>query len=165
MSDAAFRTAALAAALLFVAMVLASPMGCGGVWALCIFDAPHFPYGATTARAYLAALSDTALGRYLWIVQPLDLVFPALLCITLREAFGRWAPEVLAARLGRLAVYAAGADYLENALIRVMLKDPEGFPEVVAGGTSLMTLLKWLMLAVLFGALARLWLWRGRASR
>ncbi|MGB3316379.1 MAG: hypothetical protein WBB85_18410 [Albidovulum sp.] len=165
MTDAAFRAAAVTAALLFVAMIVTSPMGCGGVWTLCTFDAPHLPYGAGTARAYLAALSDGALWRYLWIVQALDLIFPALLCITLREAFERWAPEALARRLSKLAVFETGVDYLENALIRAMLKNPDGFADVIATATSLMTLLKWLLLALLFGALARLWLGQRRAPR
>lgn len=166
MSDAAFRTAALAAAFLFVAMVLASPTGCGAVWTLCLFDAPHLPYGAATARAYLAALSDAALWRYLWIVQPLDLIFPAALCITFREAFGRWAPQRLARRLGRLAVVYAGVDYLENALVRAMLKRPDGaFPDLLPQAASALTTLKWLALAVLFAALLRLWIGQRRAPR
>ena len=162
MTDGAFRAAAIAAVLLFAAMVAASPTECGDVWFVCNFDAPHLPYGAGTARAYLAALSETAIWRYLWIVQPLDLIFPALLCITFREAFERWAPESLARRLTKLAVFAAGADYLENALIRVMLKNPDGFADVAATGASLLTLLKWLLLVLLFGAVARLWLGQRR---
>ncbi|MCV2873868.1 hypothetical protein OEZ71_16345 [Defluviimonas sp. WL0050] len=165
MTDEAFRAAAITAALLFVAMVAASPMECGGVWAVCSFDAPHLPYEAGTARSYLAALSEGALWRYLWIVQALDLIFPALLCITFREAFEHWAPERLARRLTKVAVFAAGIDYLENALIRVMLKNPAGFADVVATATSFLTLAKWLLLAVLFGALARLWLGQRRTPR
>jgi hypothetical protein len=157
-TDGAFRAAAVTAALLFVAMVAAGPMGCGGVWTLCSFDAPHLPYDATTARDYLAALSDAARWRYLWIVQALDLIFPALLCITFREAFQRWAPEAIARRLTKLAVFAAGVDYLENALIRVMLKNPDGFADVAATGASLLTLLKWVLIMLLLGAVARLWL-------
>jgi hypothetical protein len=164
-TDWAFRAAVIATVLLFLAVVAASPMGCGDVWAFCTFDAPHLPYGAATARSYLAALSDGALWRYLWIVQALDLIFPALLCITFREAFERWAPEALARRLTKLAVFAAGVDYLENALIRAMLKNPEGFADIVATGASLLTLLKWLLLGLLFGALARLWLGQRRAPR
>lgn len=165
MTDGAFRAAAVSAVLLFVAMVAAGPAECGDVWTLCSFDAPHLPYGADTARTYLAALSEGALRRYLWIVQALDLIFPALLCITFREAFERWAPESLARRLTKVAVFAAGVDYLENALIRVMLKNPAGFADVVATATSLLTILKWLLLTVLFGALARLWLRQRRAPR
>ncbi len=146
-------------------MAAASPTECGGVWALCTFDAPHLPYGADVARAYLAALPEAAQWRYLWIVQTLDLIFPALLCITFREAFGLWATERLAGRLTKIAVFAAGVDYLENALIRVMLKNPAGFADVVATATSLLTILKWLLLTVLFGALARLWLRQRRAPR
>ncbi len=157
MSDSGFRAAAITAAVLFVAMVAASPMGCGEVWALCTFDAPHLPYGADTARAYLAALSEGARWRYLWVVQALDLIFPALLCITFREAFERWAPETFARRMTRVAVFAAGVDYLENALVRVMLKNPSGFSEVVAPAASILTLIKWMTLVVLFAVLARLW--------
>jgi len=164
-TDRAFRGAAVTAAILFVVMVAASPTGCGGVWTLCTFDAPHLPYGAGTARAYLAALPAGALWRYLWIVQVLDLVFPALLCLTLRAAFARWAPAALARPLSKLAVLTAGTDYLENALIRVMLKNPEGFPDIVATGASLLTLAKWLLLALLFGALVRFWRGQRRAPR
>lgn len=165
MTDGAFRAAAIAAVLLFVAMVAASPTDCGGVWPVCSLDAPHLPYGADTARSYLAALSEGALWRYLWIVQALDLIFPALLCIILREAFERWAAERLARRLSKLAVFEAGIDYLENALIRVMLKNPEGFADIAATGASLLTLLKWVLIMLLFGALARLWLGQRRAPR
>ncbi len=146
----------------FAAMALASPMSCGGVWWPCSFDARLLPYGADTARDYLAAIAPS-LWRYLWIVQPLDLLFPALLCLTLREAFARRAPERQAARLGHLAVAEAGVDYLENALIRAMLKRPDGaFPDLLPEATSALTTLKWLMLAVLFVALARLWSERRR---
>ena len=90
MSGRAFWLLLAACAALLVIMGMASPKTCGGVWSLCTFDAPHWPYGADTARAYLAALSDDALSRYRGIVQPLDLLLPALLCIWLRAAAGRW---------------------------------------------------------------------------
>ncbi|MEZ5913419.1 MAG: hypothetical protein R3D84_15350 [Paracoccaceae bacterium] len=163
MSDTAFKGLAASALVLLLAMTWAGPDACGGVWRVCLFDAPHFPYGVDTARAYLTALTDTARWRYLWVVQPLDLLLPAALCLALREAFQRWAAERMAQTLSRLAVYTAGIDYLENALIRVMLKDPAGLSDIVAPATSALTLIKWLMLAVLFGALARLVSGRRRA--
>ncbi|SPH24204.1 hypothetical protein DEA8626_03254 [Defluviimonas aquaemixtae] len=156
MSDRAFRALFGVAGLLLLAMVLAGPRDCAA-WVFCSFDAPGFPYSAREARAYLASLTDGALWRYLWIVQPLDLVFPALLCLIFREAFERHAPEKLAARLGRIAVIEAGVDYFENAVIRAMLKRPEGdFPDMVPLAATGLSTLKWLLIAFLSVALARL---------
>lgn len=158
MSDRAYRALIGVTTLLFIAMVLASPRECGG-WVLCSFDAPRFPYGPTDARAYLSSLSDVALWRYLWVIQPIDLIFPALLCLFFRETFERRAPEKLAARLGRIAVIGAGADYLENAVIRAMLKRPDGeFPDLVPVAATGLTTLKWLLIAFLLAAVARLWI-------
>ena len=146
----------------FALMALAGPMSCGGVWWPCSFDARILPYGPDEARDYLAAIRPL-LWRYLWIVQPLDLVFPALLCLSLREAFARLASERTARRLGSVAVFEAGVDYLENALIRAMLKRPDGdFPDVLAHAASALTTVKWLMIAVLSGALLGLWRKRRR---
>ncbi|MFN6951482.1 MAG: hypothetical protein ACK4NE_02660 [Albidovulum sp.] len=161
MTDRGFPALILFAAAVLVAMALASPMRCGEVWRLCSFDAQILPYSPTEARAYLAAIGPAAVWRYLWIVQPLDLVFPALLCLVLREHFARRAPERPARRLGRLAVLYAGADYLENAVVRVMLERPAGdFSELTARIASALTSGKWLLLAALFAAAA--WFWRRR---
>ena len=160
MTDRGFPALILVAAAIFVAMAATSPMSCGGVWRLCSFDAQIAPYGPEEARAYLRAI-EPMIWRYLWIVQPLDLVFPALLTLALREAFTRRASEGLGRRLGRLAVVYAGVDYLENAVIRAMLEHPSGdFPDITAIGASGLTMLKWFLLAILFAAAARLWLVR-----
>ncbi len=163
MSDRGFRALVLAAVAFFAAMALASPRSCGGVWLICSFDAQALPYGAGEARAYLAAIGP-AVWRYLWIVQPLDLIFPALLCLALRESFLRWAPDRLARRLGRLAVIYAGIDYLENAVVRMMLEHADGdFSDLTAHAASALTTLKWLVLGVLFVALLRIG-WQRRAA-
>ena len=91
MSDRGFRALLFATLAVFVAMFLASPTSCSGIWVLCSFDAQLLPYAPDTARAYLKAV-EPALWRYLWIAQPLDLAFPALLCVALPEAFMRWTP-------------------------------------------------------------------------
>lgn len=164
MTDAGFRSLTLATAALFAAMALASPMECGGVWRLCSFDAQIVPYSPAEARDYLAAIGP-AIWRYRWIVQPLDLVFPAALCLLIREAAARWAPERRARRLGKVAVAYAGIDYLENAVVRLMLESPGGdFPDIAARGASGLTVSKWLVLAVLGIALALLWLRRRTAA-
>lgn len=164
MSDGAFRALVLTALALLAAMLAASPRSCGGVWWPCSFDAQVLPYSPDDARAYLAAIGP-AVWRYLWILQPLDLVFPAVLCLVLREAFTRWAPERPARRLSRLAVVYAGIDYLENALVRGMLEDPAGgFSDLAARGASMLTMTKWLVLLVLFAALAGVWARRRRAG-
>lgn len=132
---------------LLAVMSLASPKACGSVWLLCTFDAPHWPYGADKARAYLAALNAEARWRYAWVVQPLDLLLPVLLCIWLRAAAARWTVTAAVRLLRRLAVLYAAVDYLENAAIRVMLAQPAGdFPDVVAAMTSGLTTIKWLSL-------------------
>lgn len=155
MTDGRLRGLVAATILVLAAMLLAGPHGCGTQF--CLFDARVIPYGAEAARDHLARLTPAGLWRYLWVTQPLDTVFPALFCLSLRAVFEAWAPAPLAARLGRLAVIEAGVDYLENALIRVMLKDPAGFPDIVAPVTSALTIAKWLMIAVLLGAALRLW--------
>lgn len=155
MTDRGYPALILFAAAVFVAMALASPMRCGEVWRLCSFDAQITPYSPAEARAYLAAIGPAAVWRYLWGVQPLDLVFPALLCLVLREHFVRRASELEARRLGRLAVLYAGADYLENAAVRVMLERPAGdFSDLTARTASALTSGKWLLLAALFVAAA-----------
>ena len=161
MSDRTTRALLGTTLLFWLVMIAVSPSDCA-VWRICLFDAPRAPYGPDAARLYLSYLGETALHRYLWVVQPLDLIFPALLCLAFRETFARLAPERLAMRLGRLAVLAAGADYLENALIRVMLKQPGGdFPDLVPLLATGLTTVKWILLAFLFAALARLLLaWR-----
>ena len=160
MTDAGFRALILLTAALFAAMALASPFNCGGVWRLCSFDAQILPYSPAEARAYLAAIGPAS-WRYLWIVQPLDLVFPATLCLLIREAVARRAPGPLARRLGKVAVLYAGVDYVENAIVRIMLERPGGpFPDFAARAASGMTILKCLVLAILGVALARLWLRR-----
>lgn len=129
-------------------MAVASPQTCDDVWALCTFDALHWPYGRDTARAYLKALSPEALGRYQTVVQPLDLMLPPLLCIWLCAAAARWAVTGAVRSLGVLAVLYAAVDYLENGLIYVMLRQPGGeFPGALAMAASGLTTLKWLALA------------------
>ena len=84
MTDSGFRALILGTAALFLAMAVASPISCGGVWRVCSFDAQLLPYGPEEARAYLAALGS-GIWRYLWIVQPLDLVDFASLNSRLRQ--------------------------------------------------------------------------------
>lgn len=129
-------------------MGFASPRACGGVWSLCTFDAPHWPYGSGKARDYLAALSPDALRLYSRVVQPLDFVLPALLCIWLRAAAARWAVVAAVRPLGALAIFYLTVDYLENGMVRVMLNRPDGnFPDAVAMVASGLTILKWVALA------------------
>ncbi|WP_347311490.1 hypothetical protein [Defluviimonas sp. SAOS-178_SWC] len=165
MTDSGGRALVVATALVWLVMVALSLWNCT-TWSVCLFDAPRLPYGPAEARAFLASLGEAARWRYLWVVQPLDLLFPAMLCLSFREVFAQLAPERLAGRLGSLAVIEAGVDYLENALVRAMLKRPDGaFPDILPQAASALTTLKWLLLAMLFAALLRLWLNRKRAPR
>ena len=159
MSDRAYVWALSATGGLFLAMVILSgTIHCGGVWRHCSFDAQVVPYAPSAARAYLAALEAEGLQTYLWRLQPLDMIFPAALCVVLRDSFIRLAPERSAHLLGRLAVAEAGVDYLENALVRAMLKRPGGdFPDLIPVATSGLTALKWALVLLLLGTLAGIW--------
>ncbi len=162
MTDRGFLALVAATLVLFGAMVAAGPKSCGQVFFPCSFDAQILPYGPEAARRYLAAIGAD-LWRYLWIVQPLDLILPAVTCLSLREAFSRWAPARWARVLAGAAVLFAATDYLENAAVRVMLNRPQGdFPDAVAHAATTLTTLKWALLLPLLVLVAILWIGQRR---
>ncbi|WP_413869928.1 hypothetical protein [Albidovulum sp.] len=164
MTDRRFRALVAATLVLFGAMAAAGSTACGQTFFPCSFDAQFLPYGPDAARRYLAAIGAD-LWRYLWIVQPLDLVVPALTCLSLREAFRRWAPARWTRILGGAAVLFAATDYLENAVVRVMLNRPQGdFPDAVAHAATTLTTLKWVLLVPLLMLIAILWVGRRRVG-
>lgn len=161
MTDGRFRTLIAASLALPLLMTLLGPSDCGGVWRLCSFDAQVLPYPPETARAYLAAIQP-GLWRYLWIVQPLDLILPVTICLALREGFTRWAPGRHLGLLRALVLGYLVVDYVENAVVRVMLTRAEaGFPDAVAQVASGLTTLKWALLLPLLLIAGSSW-WQSR---
>lgn len=161
MTDGRFRALIAASLALPVLMTLLGPSDCGGVWRLCSFDAQILPYRPETARDYLAAVRPDV-WRYLWIVQPLDLILPVMVCLALREGFARWAPGRFLELLRLGSVLYVLVDYLENGVVRIMLTDPSGdFPDAVAYAASGLTTFKWALLLPLLMTAGASW-WQGR---
>lgn len=157
MTEGRFRALIAASLALPVLMTLLGPSDCGGVWRLCSFDAQMLPYRPEAARAYLAAIRPDV-QRYLWIVQPLDLILPITVCMALREGFSRWAPARFLRLLHGAAVLYLIVDYVENAAVRIMLTHPAGdFPNWIAQGASGLTAFKWALLIPLLLAAALAW--------
>lgn len=165
MTDGRFRALIAASLALLAVMTLLGPAACGGVWRICSFDAQVLPYSPETARDYLKAIQPD-IGRYLWIVQPLDLLLPVAVCLALREGFARWAPQhVLGLLRGAALVYLI-VDYVENAIVHVMLsRAQDGFPDAVAYVASGLTTLKWTLLLPLLLVAAWTLLTRRRFDR
>ena len=130
MTDRRFRALVAATLVLFGAMAAAGSTACGQTFFPCSFDAQFLPYGPDAARRYLAAIGAD-LWRYLWIVQPLDLVVPALTCLSLREAFRRWAPARWTRILGGAAVLFADDVVNLAAKKRVVFVDQTVFAKTV----------------------------------
>ncbi|WP_284164561.1 hypothetical protein [Frigidibacter sp. SD6-1] len=114
------------------------------------FDLRPFGYTSDEAHAYLAALGEAGRAFYRGVQQRLDLVFPALLSLTLVFAFRTLAPTRAARWFAALALLAATCDYLENHAVRAMLVGP---PEAVTD-TMVAWASGWTMIKSAFGAMA-----------
>lgn len=86
-----------------------------------IFDLRFRGYTAADAQELLTLLGSEGRAFYLDVQQRLDLVFPALLAVTLILWFRRMAPPRWALALSALALAATVLDYAENAAVRHML--------------------------------------------
>ncbi|MCY1128260.1 hypothetical protein OU426_15455 [Frigidibacter sp. RF13] len=114
------------------------------------FDLRPFGYGPDETRAYLGALGEAGRAFYRDVQQGLDLLFPALLALTLAIAFRALAPAKVARWLAALALLAAACDYLENHAVRAMLALP---PEAVSDAMVIWAR-GWTMTKSALGALA-----------
>lgn len=144
-----------AAASVYLIMVLWSlPLITEAAQGLTPFDMRPLGYSAQDARAFLGALSDEGRQFYVDVQQKLDILYPALLGLTLILGF-----QILFARpwssvLGVIALLGAAADYLENYLVAVMLTTPvTALEDNLVGLASFWTLSKSLSATVCFVAL------------
>ena len=107
------------------------------------FDLRPFGYAPDAARAYLAALGEAGRAFYRDGQQSLDLVFPALLALTLIFTFRALVPPGRARWLAALAILAAACDYLENHAVRAMLAlPPEAVTDMMVARASGWTMAK-----------------------
>lgn len=110
------------------------------------FDMQPFGYSVLEARQLLTALGEQGRHYYFAYQIPLDLIYPALLALTLISIL-RWSagragfPKAIRAGVS-LALCAASLDYLENAFVAAMLIEGPGSSEVLIRLASLATLLK-----------------------
>ena len=129
---------------------------------LAVFDLRLF-YTYEQAKAVLEALGPTGRAFYLGPQHWLDTLFPGLEALALLLTFRRLFAPRLAGFLGVVAVLGAGADYLENAGVSVLLHlGPTGITPENAAYASLWTSLKFALVslalsALLFGLGRALW--------
>ncbi len=134
------------------------------------FDLRPKGYSVEEGRAFLSALSDAGRALYLGPQALLDLAYPALLAavltlgahLTLRPAY-RWLRWATAAT----AIAGSGCDYLENILVRGMLRaDPAAVTDWALRVASTATILKSAFSTLAFTLfLVSLAIWAGRRLR
>jgi hypothetical protein len=166
----AFRLSLLAAVAVYLALVLWSlPRIEAAANGLTPFDLRPFGYSGEEARAFLSALTDAGRAQYAGPQRWLDMVYPALLALTLVLGIFRFGARFpLAGRVLLSAVAVAGSafDYLENARVAAMLAlPPAEVTDAMAAAASQATVAKSglgafsitmvLILAVLFGVRRR----------
>jgi hypothetical protein len=108
------------------------------------FDLRPLGYSFDEAKAFLSALSADGSDLYLHVQLWLDLVYPALLAVSLTFAtILLTAPGLLRWLLILPAVLGMVFDYLENFSIGHMLEaGPDALTEALAGEASRWTILK-----------------------
>jgi len=130
------------------------------------FDMQPLGYSVLEARQLLTALGKQGRHYYLTYQIPLDLIYPALLALTLISIL-RWSagragfPRAIRAGIP-LALGAATLDYLENAFVAAMLIEGPGCSEILIRLASAATMLKSLattaaLIAVLLVCTSILW--------
>ncbi len=128
------------------------------------FDMRPMGYSEKEAWAFLAALGPKGLAQYLGPQKLLDLIYPALMGVTLALILWQLLPRRWA--LGFIAVVVIGAvcDYVENAAVAGLLAaGADRIDEVAVSTASRFSVLKALATTVAMAAAlvaACLWLWR-----
>lgn len=151
-----FRVLILAAVALYLVMAFWSfPLIAANAEGLEGFDLRFFGYTPDEARAFLSALSDEGRAHYLGIQHQIDLVYPAVLGLTLVLGilrFGVRLPVVIRLLLVVIPLAAAGADYVENGLVVEMLRLPVAeVTDAMITQASLVTTLKSMLFAASIG--------------
>lgn len=110
------------------------------------FDMRPFGYSPDEAARLLTALEETGRAYYLTRQIPLDIVYPALLALTLISAnvwFGSSLPNKNIIRAGAVfSIAAAVADYSENLGISMMLLGWPNLPDTLVLASSIASSLK-----------------------
>ena len=90
------------------------------------FDLRPGGYDHVADTAFLSALSTEGRALYLGPQWVLDLAYPGLLALTLAWAAFRLMSRPVALFVFGAAIAGAGADYMENAVVRQLLETPVG---------------------------------------
>ena len=110
------------------------------------FDMRPFGYSPTDAAALLDALRPDGHAYYLTRQIPLDILYPALLALTLGSTilwFGKRLPNRRLVHFGiAVLVGAALFDYIENLGIVVMILSWPSLPDALVHATSAATIAK-----------------------
>ncbi len=126
----------LAAAGVYLLMVFGTLAHIEAVSGLRPFDMRPGGYSAELAHSLIEALGSSGRRYYLTRQIPLDLVYPALMALTLISMFKWLGSRQVSPKLVRIGIWfsiaAAIADYLENAGICLMILSwPEISPNTV----------------------------------
>ena len=110
------------------------------------FDMRPGGYSLAEARAFLAALSPEGTAFYLGVQHRLDMVYPALLALSLAIGLTwawKGAPRAVLGLMVILTVAGAGFDYLENMWVgRMLAAGPEQVSPDIVAAASLRSMLK-----------------------
>ncbi|MDO6520445.1 hypothetical protein Q4578_02550 [Shimia thalassica] len=126
------------------------------------FDMRPMGYGLDEARSFLQALTAEGRAFYLGTQLKLDLVYPALLGLSLILGLQLVIRQPWSTAFGVVALMATASDYFENFLISVMLHTPvDEIDEATVQVASFLTLSKSIghtvcFVALLTGAMFRL---------
>lgn len=123
------------------------------------FDLRPGGYSRDSALAFISALGQDGRDIYLWRQIPLDTVYPALFAMSVAGSLC-WLSERLGKPFNRwlraaafTAVFAALADYLENAMIVMMLISDAGPSPAVTHLASAATISKSVLTTLAMAAL------------
>ncbi len=135
------------------------------------FDLRPMGYSPEEARAFLSALSSAGASFYLNVQHRLDLLYPALLALTLGSALFLLAPASWGqwrVVLALLPLLGAVFDYLENAAVAHLVLTGPDVAETAIKAASRWTILKsagsMVAMTVLLIMLA-IWFFHRRRSR
>jgi hypothetical protein len=136
----------LGAMIIYLVMVLGTLKHLSDLAMVLPFDLRPTGYSQADAAGLLEALGEAGRQYYLTRQIPLDMVYPALLALTListlRWRAARFGPTLMTRIGGPLAVMAAAFDYLENLGIFFMLTaGAEPYPMIIQA-SSMASILK-----------------------
>lgn len=138
--------AGIIGALVYAVMIGVTLAHIQRVTGLVPFDMRPLGYSLQDAAQLLDALGEQGRGYYLKYQLPLDVVYPAMLAMTLGGAivwFGRVMSGTKLVRIGViLSICSALFDYVENLCIGAMLLNWPDVPELLVQAASAATIAK-----------------------